>query len=85
MTVRVEPNYWMRRVAAENTDTTPIRTRSDILEDVLYAVALVTIWVLATAVITWKTLPGGIEALPMFLILEGMYTTCVILAWAKTR
>lgn len=82
---RVERNYWMRRVAAEKTDTAPIRTRGDILEDVLYALALIIGWAIGTILMAWKTIPGGIEALPTFLILEGMITVYVIAAWVKTR
>lgn len=93
MTTRTERNYWMRRVAAEKTDTAPIPsatepapTRADILEEALYALMLIVIWILATVVIAWKTvMPGGSDAILTFLILEGMYTTCVILAWVKTR
>src|SRR5690554_2387527 len=84
----VEPNYWKRRVAAEQADIAPAkpaRTRADVLEDVLYALALTVLWTIGTLLMAWKTVPGGLEALPTFLILEGMITTYTIAAWVKTR
>lgn len=85
----VEPNYWMRRVAAEKADiarTERKQARADKFEEVLYAFALVILWSLGTVVMLWKSvLPGGPDAILTFLILEGMYTFCVMLAWVKTR
>ena len=87
--VRVEPNYWMRRVTEEKAaDARAERkqARADTFEEVLYALALTVLWALGTVVMLWKSvLPGGPDAILTFLILEGMYTLCVMLAWVKTR
>jgi len=45
----------------------------------------VILWIVATLVITWKTLPGGVGMVPTFLILEGLYTALTITAWVKGK
>lgn len=84
MSTRTEPNYWMRQ--ANEARATQTRARRDLLlEEISWAATLIIWWAAWLAVCVWKTIPGGIAALPMFLILAGMGTTIAITAWVKTR
>ena len=88
-----EPNFWLRQAAeferleieADAQFLLEVRTVPKVDHDYLWAAFLVIYWFAWIAVSAWKTLPGGIAAVPTFLILFAIGTTVSITAWVKTR
>jgi len=87
MTTHTEANYWMRQATEAKATIRHAKRaqRGDILEDIAWGATLIFWWLAWITVCAWKTVPGGLEALPMFLILAGMGTIIGITAWVKTR
>ena len=88
-----EPNFWLRQAAeleqleieADAQFLLEARTVSKGDHDYGWAAVLIIWWFAWVTVSVWKTLPGGIAAVPTFLILLAIGTTVSITAWVKTR
>ena len=88
-----ETNFWMRQAAkleqleieADAQFLLEARAVTKPDRDYVWAAFLIIYWFAWIAVSAWKTLPGGIAAVPMFLILLAIGTTVSITAWVKTR
>ena len=88
-----EPNFWLRQAAeleqleieADAQFLLEARTVSKADHDYVWAAFLFIWWFGWITVCVWKTLPGGIAAVPTFLILLAIGTTVSITAWVKTR
>ena len=91
-----EPNFFLRQAA--ELERLEIEADAQFLlearavskperdyERIGWGAILVIWWFAWIAVCMWKTLPGGIAAVPMFLILLAIGTTVAITAWIKTR
>lgn len=82
-------NYWINRIeeeqAAERKTHRLARFAGifDLANDKTWRVIMVIMWFVMTAAVVYKTLPGGLAALPMFLILEAFVTTLSVLGWVK--
>ena len=89
----VEPNFWLRQatelerleIEADAAFLLEARTVKKADRDYGWAAVLIIWWFAWLAVSAWKTMPGGVAAVPMFLILLGIGTTVGITAWVKTR
>ena len=89
----VEPNFWLRQAAEyerleiEADAAFLLEERAVAKADHDYGWAAILIiwwfaWILASY---WKVAPGGLAAVPTFLILLAIGTTVAILAWVNTR
>ena len=92
----VEPNFWLRQAAEYErleieADAAFLLEARDVpkahpdYERIGWGAILVIWWFAWITVSVWKTLPGGIAAVPTFLILLAIGTTVSITAWVKTR
>lgn len=88
-----EPNFWLRQAAeferleieADAQFLLEARTVAKVDHDYLWTAFLIIWWLGWVTVCVWKTLPGGIAAVPMFLILLAIGTTVSITAAVQTR
>lgn len=82
-------NYWINRIekdsATDHDADRPVYKDAplDLANDTTWRVVMVIMWFVMTAAVVYKTLPGGLPALPMFLILEAFVTTLIVLGWVK--
>jgi len=92
-TATYEPNLFLRQAAelerleieADAAFLLEARAVPKADHDFGWAAVLVIWWFAWVTVSVWKTLPGGIAAVPMFLILLAIGTTVSITAWVRTR
>ena len=92
-TATPEPNFWLRQAAefeqleieADAQFLLLPRDLPKVDHDYGWAAVLIIWWFAWVTVSVWKTLPGGIAAVPTFLILLAIGTTVSITAWVKTR
>ena len=92
-TATPEPNFWLRQAAelqqleieADAQFLLLPRDLPKVDHDYGWAAFLIIWWFGWITVSVWKTLPGGIAAVPTFLILLAIGTTVSITAWVKTR
>ena len=92
----VEPNFWLRQAAeyerleieadaAFLLEERAAGTAHPDYERIGWGAILVSWWLAWILVSYWKVAPGGIDAVPTFLILLAIGTTVSITAWVKTR
>ena len=89
----VEPNFFLRQatelerleIEADAAFLLEARAVPKADHDFGWAAVLVIWWFAWVTVSVWKTLPGGIAAVPMFLILLAIGTTVSITAAVQTR
>ena len=92
-TTTPEPNFWLRQAAelerleieADAQFLLEERAAAKVDHDYGWAAFLIIWWFAWVAGCYYKTAPGGIAAVPMFLILLAIGTTVGITAWIKTR
>ena len=88
-----EPNFWLRQateyerleIEADAAFLLEERAAAKVDHDYGWAAILIVWWFAWTLAIYWKVAPGGLAAIPTFLILLAFGTTMAILAWVKTR
>ena len=88
-----EPNFWMRQavelerleIEADAQFLLEERAAAKVDRDYLWPAFLIMWWLAWVVACYWKTAPGGIAAVPMFLILLAVGTTVVITAAIQTR
>lgn len=78
-------NAWTRRIEEDEAAAKKANREAplDLANDTTWRVILIIMWFVMTAAVVYKTLPGGLAALPMFLILEAFVTTLIVLGWVK--
>ena len=88
-----EPNFWLRQAAeferaeieADAQFLLETRTAAKADHNYWFTAFLIIWWLGWVTVCVWKTLPGGIAAVPTFLILLAIGTTVSITAAVQTR
>ena len=88
-----EPNFWLRQAAeleqleieADAQFLLESRTAAKADHNYWFTAFLIIWWLAWIAVSAWKTMPGGIAAVPTFLILLAIGTTVSITAAVHTR
>ena len=92
-TATYEPNFFLRQatelerleIEADAAFLLEARAVSKADHDYGWAAFLISWWLAWIIVSYWKVAPGGIAAVPMFLILLAIGTTVSITAWVRTR